>query len=406
MKIIISHPTGNQNSKEALKSFEEYNILDKFFTALNINSNNFFFKKIPKKILKELGRRDFTNYSKNVKAVSNLKELIRILSAKYNFKKLIQHEKGICSLDNIYHEVDKYVSKYIKRNHKNINSIYAYEDCALDSFSISKNYPIKCIYELPIGYWRINKKINFEEQEKFPKWSKTWDAIIDSQKKLERKDKELELADLIIVASSFTKKTLESYPNKLSEIKVIPYGFPKPIKSNEKSWYDKGNKLKILYVGGLSLRKGLPYLIESLKSFDNKEIEFRFIGAGGGKDIILEELPNAIYLGTLPHNEVLKEMKNNDVLIFPSLFEGFGMVITEAMSQGMVVISTDRTALPDVSDKNSSICIPASDANAITTSIRFLLNNPKRVKELGENALKRAELYQWSEYRKKLVEEI
>ena len=54
------------------------------------------------------------------------------------------------------------------------------------------------------------------------------------------------------------------------------------------------------------------------------------------------------YLGPMPHDKVLQEMRKADVFIFPSLFEGFGMVITEAMSQGTPVIATDRTCAVDL----------------------------------------------------------
>ena len=50
-------------------------------------------------------------------------------------------------------------------------------------------------------------------------------------------------------------------------------------------------------------------------------------------------------------------MKEHDVLIFPSLFEGFGLVITEAMAQGTPVITTDRTAGPDVISDNENGCL-------------------------------------------------
>lgn len=67
----------------------------------------------------------------------------------------------------------------------------------------------------------------------------------DSEKKLERKDKELKLADKIYVASSFTKNTLEMYPGKLADIEVIPYGFP-PVNTQRKYDDIQNRKIRVL----------------------------------------------------------------------------------------------------------------------------------------------------------------
>src|SRR5690606_10987933 len=113
----------------------------------------------------------------------------------------------------------------------------------------------ECLYDLPIGYWRYAKKLLSDEQEKWPDWSSTLTGLMDSEFKLERKDQELAMADLIFVASTFTAKSLDEYPGKLAPIKVIPYGFPETIKTRE---YNMGNRpLKLLFVGGLSQRKGI-----------------------------------------------------------------------------------------------------------------------------------------------------
>ncbi|CAN8141326.1 hypothetical protein THIOSC13_540007 [uncultured Thiomicrorhabdus sp.] len=70
---------------------------------------------------------------------------------------------------------------------------------------------------MPIGYWRTHRKLNEEESRLQPEWAHTWNATGDSDEKLARKDQELALADHIIVASSFTAKTLQILPRTFSD---------------------------------------------------------------------------------------------------------------------------------------------------------------------------------------------
>ncbi|MDO6806259.1 glycosyltransferase family 4 protein, partial [Wenyingzhuangia sp. 1_MG-2023] len=86
-------------------------------------------------------------------------------------------------------------------------------------------------------------------------------------------------------------------------------------------------------------------------------------------------------------SQVLEVMRMHDILVFPSLFEGFGMVITEAMSQGMVVIATNHTALPDTADENTGILVPIRDSSAIADVLIDLIDNPEKVKKIGQAAM-------------------
>jgi len=232
-----------------------------------------------------------------------------------------------------------------------------------------------------------------------PDWSITLTGFNDSQTKLDKKDKELALSDVIFVASSFTKKTLADFSGNLPEIKVIPYGFPEVMQKKE---YPPLNnrKLKILFVGGLSQRKGLSYLFEAVKGMENK-VELTIVGNKAvdncnSLNIALEEHQ---WIPSLSHDQVLACMRENDVFVFPSLFEGFGMVITEAMSQGVPVITTDRTAGPDVIENgvNGWIVRPGSSI-AIKKVLNNILEKPELLEQFGLAAQTKAKNRPWSVY--------
>jgi starch synthase len=399
-KILVVHPTGNQNSKGLARGLAGSNLLHAFITALHLNSNKWNW--LPAKLVAEIKRRDFFEINSPTISGSPFREGLRLLASKLKLNFLIKHEVGFTSVDNVYHATDRFASKYLKKHADEISAVYCYEDGALETFRVAKQLNIKCIYELPIGYWRTHHRLNQEEAVLQPEWANSWCATQDSKTKLARKDEELALADRIIVASSFTQKTLEDYSQPLAPITVVPYGCPPQNETLERNWFQSTNKLKVLYVGGLSQRKGLSYLVDAINALANK-VEFSFVGNGAALELVQEKLPYASYLGTMPHSQVLEAMREHDVLVFPSLFEGFGMVITEAMSQGMVVIATDHTALPDIADENTGIRVPVRDSGAIEYALNDLINNPETVEKIGNASMRLAQSYQWRDYESKIV---
>jgi glycosyltransferase involved in cell wall biosynthesis len=97
-------------------------------------------------------------------------------------------------------------------------------------------------------------------------------------------------------------------------------------------------------------------------------------------------------------------MRSHDVLVFPSLFEGFGLVITEAMSQGTPVITTDRTAGPDlITHGKNGWLIQAGSTESLVQQLEMLVKNPVAVKEAGANARKTAAARPWCIYGSELV---
>ena len=97
-------------------------------------------------------------------------------------------------------------------------------------------------------------------------------------------------------------------------------------------------------------------------------------------------------------------MQNADVLLFPSLFEGFGLVITEAMSQGTPVITTDRTIGPDIIRHNENgWIIDAGSTEAIVEAIENILADRRQLIDVGKSAMETARLRPWSRYGEELA---
>lgn len=397
MKIILSHPTGNSNVKYALEGLLHYGLLSSFHTSIASFPNNFWGRLSKIKGLSEFSRRAFNADLERHTHTHPYKELGRIVSTKLQLSYLLKHEKGIFSIDKAYDYIDKCTAKEIYKHE--FDAIYSYEDGALASFTAAKYKGITCLYDLPIGYWRAGRLLLQTEKDNRPDWANTLGGFKDSDIKLERKDNELALADHIFVASSFTKKTLSHYPNKLAEVSVIPYGFPDVYEDRQYSSI-KNRKLKLLFVGGLSQRKGIANILEAV-AFLGNYVELTIIGHKTAEDCVPlnEGLKKHCWIPTLNHAEILKQMRDHDVLLFPSLFEGFGLVITEAMSQGTPVITTNRTAGVDLIQhrENGWIVEPGNTLDLIRV-IKNILDNPDELQNTGTKALETAKIRPWVKY--------
>ena len=399
-RMLLAHPTGNEFSRNAALAFHEAGMLAEFWTAIAWDPKSRLSHVVPAGLRRQLERRSFSEQFAEKIHTYPWRETGRLLAARLNFRGLTRHERGVFSVDSVYQTMDKHIAARLAK-HPEINAVYAYEDGALSMFQEMRRNEGQCIYDLPIGYWRAARKIQQEEAQLQPAWAPTLSANLDSIEKLDRKDQELLLASQIIVASTFTWKTLAHAPNISAPIKIVPYGAPEPAPHRAKT---RRGPLKVLFTGILSQRKGVSYLFDAIDKLGTN-VELTLIGQPPGPCPALEKaLSRHRWIRSLPHAQVLEEMDRHDVFVFPSLFEGFGLVLLEAMSRGMAVITTPHTAGPDlISDGNDGFIVPIRSSEAIVERIELLLRDRALLQDVSDAARKTAGGHSWRGYRAGLL---
>ncbi|MBQ0060659.1 MAG: glycosyltransferase family 4 protein [Bacteroidales bacterium] len=407
MKILVSHPHGNANTRSAVYGFYEKGLLYRYITSVAVFSSGLwhFVASLPG--MKMFWRKTYDDKIKASTRCFPYKELGRQLSAKLSLKYFTKHEIGAFCTDKECEYIDKKTAIAVLKNPLNIDAVYCYEDVALHTFRKAKKLGKTCIYDLPIGHWRAMRVLLDEERKRNPEWAMTIGGFNDSDAKLERKDEELCLADKIYVASTFTKKSLDLFPERLADIEVIPYGFP-PVNRNRVYTSSHNRKIKALYVGGLSQRKGISYVFEACEAL-SKHVELTVVGKGDveGCAALKQEISKVNYISSLSHDKVLELMAESDVLLFPSLFEGFGLVITEAMSQGTPVITTDRTCGPDIiTDGMDGWIVETGSAQPIIKVLNNIISEPAQLMSIGRAAMDTASKRPWSKYEAELAESV
>ena len=397
--IVLSHPTGNTFVRNTLLALEERGLLLEFWTGVKWKKGTVMDRLLPARLKRPLERRSFRGCSEEkIRTASFLRETGRLFSRGLNAGWLTRHEYGIFSVDAVYRGLDKRVSRRVKEL-SGVKAVYAYEDGARETFREAKKKGVKCLYDLPIGYWRAAQKMFREEEELEPAWASTLPGREDSEEKLSRKEEEIRLADSIIVPSEFTKMTLKEAPVN-APIHVIPFGAPELGKSRPEERAAR-KEMKVLFVGALTQRKGLAYLIRGVEALSGL-VELTMIGRKTGQKCVALEKAIRVHswIPTLPHVEILEQMDMHDVLVLPSLFEGFALVILEAMSRGLPVIITPNTGGGDtVVDGEHGFIVPVRDSKAISEKIEILARYPEKRKAMGEAAREKAAMCSWRIYR-------
>ncbi len=401
--VLFSHPLTNANVRQAALALAEAGLLSEYWTCVSWDPASPVNFLLPEGLRGELCRRALPKDLRAKAHYAPFHEIGRMLFSKLGFKWPVRHEKGMFSIDAVCRALDKKVGLRVDEG-RALRAVYGYEDAAAQTFAAAARRGLKRFYDLPIGYWRAGHAIYDEEKIREPEWACTLVGAADSAEKLERKDEELRLASVVVVASSFTRDTLDRFPGPAPEIQVAPYGSP-TCAGELPAREEPGEKLKVFFAGGLGQRKGLSYLLKAVSLLGDR-VELTLLGRKTSEVCrpLNEALARHRWIPTLRHEELLAEMRRHDVLVFPSLFEGFGLVILEAMSQGLPVIATPHTAGPDIiEDGRDGFIVPIRSPEAIAEKLDLLASDRSLLAEMRFSSRRKAELHTWEAYRRRLV---
>lgn len=413
MKILLSHATGNANVRAILYALNHSGMLAEFNTSISVNPDTPWLKLLPKVIHNELMRRSF-DLPKDKIHIYPMLEVARILLSKMRFPNMVRPDVGWASVDAVYKNLDISTSNRLAKltSKSLVQAVYAYEDGALATFEHAKKLGLKCIYDLPIAYWETGKRLLSEEAQRLPLWAYTLGGgITDSQSKLERKTRELELADIVVTPGKFVGDSLPVWADKKALI-LAPFGSPNSIKNllliSERNGGPKKKPLRVLFVGSMGQRKGLADLFEAIKLLDSNEFELVVLGSlQAPMEFYRSELPAFTYKTGRPHEAVLELMRSCDVFCLPSIVEGRALVMQEAMSQGLPLIITTNTGGADlIIEGQTGFLIPIRSPEMIAEKLLWFNNNRSRIAEMGRCAQEHAAKYSWENYGMKIIKGI
>ena len=398
--ILLSHPTGNEFVRAALAAFDRAGMLGEFWTTVSWNSNSLINRALAPRLREMLQRRSFSESLRSRTHVVPFREMVRLFGGAIGIRS--KHETGWFSADAVLCELDQKVADRLRKI-DNCDAVYAYEDAAFESFETARDRGFKRIYDLPIAYWETSQRLLREEAERYPDWEPTLGGTRDSDEKLSRKTRELNLAQLVICPSRFVLESLPAAARAQKECIIAPFG--SPIVDLNKNPKRNSRRLRLLFAGALTQRKGLADVFEAMKLVGSNSVELVVMGS------LLrpiswyrDQFADFTYETPRPHSEVLRLMQSCDVFVLPSIVEGRALVQQEAMACGLPVIATKNAGADDaITDGETGFLVPIRSPAALAEKIGWCAANRSIVGGMGIAARKRASEFTWRAYGENIV---
>ena len=208
-------------------------------------------------------------------------------------------------------------------------------------------------------------------------------------------------ADAITVPSSIALRSFLQMGVPAAKLHLIPYGVQlrdfHPTSSPDPQTFDA------LFAGAAGLRKGVPYLLQAFANLQHPHKTLRIAGSiqPDLRDI-LARLPtaNVEFLGPIPRTQLVDLMSRSHALVLPSVEDGFGLVLSEAMACGCPPIASTNTGAEDLfTDGVEGFIVPIRDPAAITDRLQQLADSPALQQQMRAAALARVQsLGGWADY--------
>ena len=396
MKILLAH-AGKQHSYHMAKAMNDLDILEKFITSSYIGN-----KSIQEYLIKSgntYWTRRFIEGLPGSRVESNWRFEVKEILYNRFFGKGSKTSNAVYARDQNF---DAYLSKRM-RAFKGC-MYWGFQGSSWTSLQAARELGIPGIVELSTAHVTSAKKILGEESRLHPEWADSMDNLVFPAEYEKRLIEEPSKADFVIAASEFTRSTLVDAGIDEDRIFKLPLGFDASKLSFEPKPRKEG-KLRVLYSGTITQRKGIKYLLEAMKILGKGEVELTLVGNIQGSGKALKSYEDYFtHLPAVSQQEMFDMYKDYDVLVLPSIFEGFGLVILEAMATGIPVITAPHSIGPEIiEDGQNGFIVPVRDSQKLADALsRFISFDSTELMSMRENSRKTALSYSWEEYKNRL----
>ncbi len=407
MRVTLAFPGTPPFAQQAARALYEAKILRRFVTTYHYMPDSHVSgiavaigRVVGIDLVRDLKRREISEVPRDIVTAFPFWEVLRVGLVKSNI--------GPVWADRVWDWGSRRFDKIVAaRELDGANAIYSYEYTCLESFKAAKRRGILTIIDLPSPDSVFVEELLADELVKFPNLKHAHSDYFDRKlpPRLKRRRDELKLADIVVVNSALTARSYVAAGVSPEKILVVPYGAPEI--TTDATLRENTGPLKVLWAGTFSVRKGAHYLLEAWRSLNlDGRAELNVFGAVTLPDSLVANLPRSITIkSTIPRSELYANYNKADVLVFPTLADGFGLVVTEAFAHGLPVITTSRAGAADlVRHGENGLIIEAASAIAIAESIDWCLSNRAALANMRDEARASAASWQWSDYRHALIE--
>lgn len=291
---------------------------------------------------------------------------------------------------------DKWASRHITP----CDVFVGFSSFALHSFPRAKRQGAITLVERGNAHIAAQNNLLQEEYQKFG-----LKPVLPHPKIIEKELKEYELADYIsFPENSYVYKSFLDNGIKPEKLIQIQFGV------NLSSFYPgekKDNVFRVIFVGGMTIRKGLHYLLQAFAELNLPNSELLLVGAINDeiKPFFRKYSGHFRYIGHVPQACLREHYSQSSVFVIPSLDEGAAMVQYQAMACAIPVIGTPHTGSENlIEDGVQGFIIPIRNTEALKGKLTYLYENPEIRNRMGKAAYERIKTgFTWNDYGARIV---
>lgn len=401
MKIIVSH-IGKQHVNALLIALEKHNVLTHFYTAIAANKiilpKSFGFG-IGKKLLSKIHKQRYIGIDSN--KITHFPLIAAV-------KKVTKSE--YLSLKYCHNWFDQRMAKILKQ--ADFDILIGYETSNLESFKVAKERGKITVLDMTAVHHAFQNPILTEA------------GVYKNSDELayisDMKNQALAYTDYIIALSTFAEKTLTDNGFPADRIYKTFLGInqnvfkpknkynitPPEIAHSKKGQTVNPKVLELYFVGTLSLRKGLPLLMNVLDTLVKRHLDVRLTLIGPVDDFPPPAL-DVLYFRYIPflsHAELVDMHHTLDLFLFPSNIDSWAQVVIEAMACGSPVLVSENTGAKDAVLQGGGAVLPIGDLDAWVQAIEKYYYNRDLLQKDGEKAAAIAHQYTWDAYHQQVFD--
>lgn len=266
--------------------------------------------------------------------------------------------------------------------------VFGYNTASREVFSHAKLLGKICVLDQTSLPKRLESELTSEERMRRRGWE-PGQSFVDERDLADREFSEWSMANLILAPSEFVAAGLKQCGVPEERIQTVPYGVDLTYFRNPgvRGVGDSSRPLRVLFVGRVSVMKGIPDLLDAIEQIPPDLVEIRLAGAGYIYSEKLQRCPPHVrLLGHVPRSDVRALYEWADILVVPSISEGSATVAYEALASGAPVIATENAGTPVKQDVTGFI-VPIHNPDAIADSIRAYASNRSLLRKHSQAAI-------------------
>ncbi len=407
-RIVVSHPGAGVFAHQAARALFEAGMLQRFVTTIADRPNAPWRRLVPADswLDQQLRRRLVPGLPATMTTAHPGRELLRLL--------VRQFDRGGVQTDRVWEWAELGFDAWVARNClAGAQAVYAYEHAALDTFQAAAERGMVCIYDVPAPEHGFAQRVRDQEIAAHPELDSAYERRTRRRcaQRTQRRREEWQMADLVLANSGFTRSTNCAAGLGESKVRIIVPGAPAALAGSvENTPRAAAQPVRFLFVGAVAVHKGVHHLLEAWKRLrvSDGTAVLEIVGDVTLPRGLLRRCPESVhFVGRLKSEDVFCRYRRADALVFPTLCDGFGMVVTEAFSQGLPVITTPRAGAAELGrEGGNGFVVPVADPDALARALDWCLTHRVELRAMRAEARATAAAWQWSDYRQRLIEEL